>query len=443
MKPIKLVVIGGGSSYTPELAEGIIKRYAFLPVNELVLVDIEQGREKVEIIYHLIKRMFDKAGVDIKLSYTLDRQSALAGADFVLTQFRVGGLNARSRDEMIPLKYNIIGQETTGPGGFAKALRTIPVMLQICRDIEKLCPDAWLINFTNPSGIVTEAVKTHSKVKCIGLCNVPMNMEKSIADGLGVDASRVFCRFTGLNHLSFIQNVYLDGSDITEDVLKSQNTAGEIVKNIPSLKLSDNFLTSLGLIPSPYLKYFYFEKLMLCEELKSVENGSGTRADEVMRVEKELFELYKDPNLSEKPEQLSLRGGALYSDAAMSLVDSIYNNRSRVHVVNTQNMSSIPGLPDDCVIETNCIINSSGAHPLSCGPLPLNIRGLVEHVKAYEELTIKAAVQHDKAAALMALVNNPLVHDVSSAEPLLDDIIRENYEYLYYFNGTEGASRCI
>ena len=214
MKTIKIVVIGGGSSYTPELADGIIKSRNTFPVGELVLVDVESGRKKVEIVCSLIQRMFKKENLNIEVSYTLDREKALEGADFVVSQFRVGGLEARSRDEKIPLKYGIIGQETTGPGGFAKALRTIPVILDLCRSMEKICPEAWLINFTNPSGIVTQAVHKYTKVSCIGLCNVPINMEKEICSALGADKSRVHCSFAGLNHLSFIGKLYVDGKDL-------------------------------------------------------------------------------------------------------------------------------------------------------------------------------------------------------------------------------------
>jgi 6-phospho-beta-glucosidase len=433
MKDIKLVVIGGGSSYTPELAEGIIKRYECLPVKELVLADVKMGEEKVTVIRELLKRMFERAGLKVNVTSTLDRESALPGSDFVVTQFRVGGLKARAKDESIPLRYGVIGQETTGPGGFAKALRTIPVILDICRDIERLCPDAWLINFTNPSGIVTEAVHKYSKVKCVGLCNVPINMERAVIKSLHADPSRVYCSFMGLNHLSYIKNVYLDGMDITPNMLDSPAVKDEIVKNIQGAEWAGDFLTSLGLVPSPYLKYFYFGKQMLEEEQENVKKGLGTRADEVMRVEEELFQLYRDPNLKEKPEQLSKRGGALYSEAAVSLIDSIFNNRSKIHVVNTKNNGAIADLPEGSVIETNCVINSSGAHPISCGHLSAAVRGLVQQVKAYEELTIEAAVKGDRKTALMALINNPLVPDAGTAQVLLDEILNAHREYLSNF----------
>jgi 6-phospho-beta-glucosidase len=254
MGGIKLVVIGGGSSYTPELADGLINRRDSFPVKELVLVDIESGRKKAETICALIGRMFGKAGLQTGISCSFDRKEALRGADFVVSQLRVGGLAARSKDERVPLKYGAIGQETTGPGGFAKALRTIPVMLDICRDMEEACPEAWLINFTNPSGMITEAVHKHSKVNCIGLCNIPINMERAVCGFLGADRSRVNCSFAGLNHLSFIGRLRLDGRDVLKDLSGTSAAAGVPVKNIPGIDLPAGFAAILGVIPSPYLK---------------------------------------------------------------------------------------------------------------------------------------------------------------------------------------------
>jgi 6-phospho-beta-glucosidase len=258
-------------------------------------------------------------------------------------------------------------------------------------------------------------------------------MENAVMKEAGVDAKRLHCRFVGLNHLSFITHVYLDGKDIIDNILESPKVAGEIVKNIPNIHWASEFIKSLGVIPSPYLNYFYFEKQMIEEEKESVKKGIGTRAEEVMKIEAELFELYKKEELNEKPEQLSKRGGALYSEAAVSLMDSIWNNKSDIHVVNTTNRGSIIDLPEKAVIETNCIINSEGAHPLVNGNLPLNVRGLVQQVKAYEELTVEAAVSGDKGKALIALVSNPLVHDIETAQMLLEDILNAHKEYLSYF----------
>jgi Alpha-galactosidases/6-phospho-beta-glucosidases, family 4 of glycosyl hydrolases len=430
MDRLKIVVIGGGSSYTPELAEGFIKNRDTLPVGELVLVDVENGRKKVEVICALVQRMFKKENIDIAVSCTLDRKKALEGADFIISQFRVGGIEARSRDEKIPLKYGIIGQETTGPGGFTKALRTIPVVLDICRDIENICPDAWLINFTNPSGIITEAVHKNSKVKCMGLCNVPINMIREVSNAIGINKSKIHCCFAGLNHLSFIGKLYINGRDVLKDSNTVQLIKDSVVKNIPNVQMPSELLTSLGFIPSSYLKYYYLERQMFEDESKHFKETGKTRADEVAEVEKKLFDKYMDANLCEKPAELAERGGSLYSEAAVSLIDSIWNDRGDIHVVNALNNGCVPELPFNVIIETNCIIRREGAVPLSYGLLPKSIKGLVQHAKAYEELTIEAAVERSRVKAYRALINNPLVHDANDAKLLLDDLLECNSEYI-------------
>jgi len=433
MDGLKFVIIGGGSSYTPELIEGLIDRYSVLKASEVVLVDIEEGKEKLHIIKELSERMVKRSGVNIKITATMNRREALAGAAFVITQLRVGGLDARSSDEKIPLKYHTVGQETTGPGGFAKALRTVPVILAIAREMENVCPDAWLINFTNPSGIVTEAVNTYSSIRCIGLCNVPINMERHLAELLNTPVEKVYCEFVGLNHLSWIKMVYVDGIDITEELFKQPIFQESILKNIPSVKGSRELINVLKLIPSPYLDYYYFEKAMVEEELESMSKGKGTRADKVKEVEKELFKIYANPELNEKPAQLSERGGSLYSEAALSLIDSLYNNRSHVHVVNIVNRGAISDLSEESVIETNCIVNRSGAHPIASGRLPEAVRSLVISVKEYEKFTVKAAVNGDREAAFKALLNHPLVHGADVAQALLEEILEANKKYLPNF----------
>ena len=429
-KGLKIATIGGGSSYTPELVEGFIKRYNELPVKDLYLVDIEEGKEKLEIVGNLAKRMVEKAGVDINIHLTLDRREAIKDADFVTTQFRVGFLDARIRDEKIPLKYDVIGQETTGPGGFAKAQRTIPVILDICKDIEELSPDAWLINFTNPSGIITETVLKHTNVKAIGLCNVPIGMVYGVAEMLDVDVERVSIDFAGLNHLVWGTHIYLDGEDITERLIDSFAGGKSMsMKNVPDLPWEPEFIKSLGMYPCPYHRYYYLTDKMLEEEKKEAATV-GTRGEQVKKLEKELFELYKDPILNVKPPQLEKRGGAHYSDAACSLINSIYNNKKDMHVVNVKNNGTIADLPDDVVIETNAIVDRNGAHPINIGHVPTKIRGLMQSVKAYEELTIEAGVRGDYYTALQALTIHPLVPSSTVAKKILDDIIDENKDFL-------------
>lgn len=429
---MKVVVIGGGSSYTPELIEGIILHKETLPVTEVVLIDIEAGLEKVQINTEFAKRMVEKAGLPISVRYTLDRKEGLQDAEFIITQIRVGGLDARSKDERIPLKYGIIGQETTGPGGCFKALRTIPVLLDICKDIEEVCPDAWLINFTNPSGIVTEAVLKHTGVKCIGLCNVPINMRHDAAERLGVEPGELDCRFIGLNHLSVMNHAYYQGTDRLQDALAVDNP-DSVVKNIDKNEEMDLIARDMGCMLSPYMQYFYAEKTMLEKETLEAIGREGTRADQVKAVEKNLFTCYRDPNLKEKPEALAKRGGARYSEAAIHLIDSIYNDRKDVQVVDVRNNGVIPTIPDDVVIETNCTIGKNGAEPLKYADVPKHFLGLVEEVKAYEVLTIEAAVSGDRRKVLLALMNHPLVHEVRDARKMIDEMMEAHKAFLPQF----------
>ena len=429
---MKLVVIGGGSSYTPELIEGVILHKDSIPITEVVLIDVEMGLDKVRINTEFARRMVKKAGLPIQVSYTLDRKEGLKDAAFVITQLRVGGLDARAKDERIPLTYGVIGQETTGPGGCFKAFRTIPVLLDICKDMEQVCPDAWLINFTNPAGIVTEAVLKYTKVKCIGLCNVSINMKHDAAQRLQVDAEELDCRFIGLNHLSVMNHAFYQGADRIEEVLAVSNRES-VVKNIEKNDEMDTFAREMGCMFSPYLQYFYSEKEMLKKETEEAISITGTRADQVKKVEKDLFACYQDENLEEKPEALSKRGGSRYSEAAINLIDSLYNDRQDIQVVDVMNHGTIPQLPDDCVIETNCVIGKDGARPLADVEVPAEILGLIEQVKAYEILAIEAAVTGDRRKALMALMNNPLVHDVKDARGILEDMMKAHAAYLPRF----------
>lgn len=437
MKGLIVTVIGGGSSYTPELIDGFICRAGELPIVEIRLVDIPEGREKLTIVGGLARRMAARAGLDIKITLTTDRREALRGADFVVTQFRVGGLAARVKDERFPLKYNVLGQETTGPGGFAKALRTIPVILAICRDIEELCPDAWLINFTNPAGLITETILRHTDVKCLGLCNVPINMTMTVAKLLEADSKDIFIDFAGLNHLVWGRKVLYKGADVTRQVLrKLQDGAVLTMKNIPDLKWDGDFLQALGMLPCPYHRYYYMTDHIVAEEQAAAAiGGPGTRAEQVQAVENKLFTLYQDEALTEKPRELENRGGAYYSEAAVSLISAIYNNKREVHTVNTANAGAIDWLPDDSVVEINCTIGKDGATPLSVGALPPEMTGLIQAVKAYEMLAIEAGVKGDVTKALLAMVSHPLVPSVSVAKLLLDDLLELNREYLLQFKG--------
>ncbi|MEH7653211.1 6-phospho-beta-glucosidase [Bacillus safensis] len=432
---IKIVTIGGGSSYTPELVEGFIKRYHELPVKELWLVDIEAGQEKLNIVGALAKRMVEKAGLPIEVHLTLDRREALKDADFVTTQFRVGLLEARAKDERIPLKYGVIGQETNGPGGLFKGLRTIPVILDIVKDMEELCPDAWLVNFTNPAGMVTEAVLRYTNLKkVVGLCNVPIGIKMGIAKALEVDVERIEVQFAGLNHMVYGLDVYLDGVSIMDQVLDELGNPNSqwSMKNIEAKNWEPSFVKGLGVIPCPYHRYYYKTKDMLEEEQKAAQE-KGTRAEVVQQVEQELFELYKDPDLSIKPPQLEKRGGAYYSDAACNLISSIYNDKHDIQPVNTVNRGAIASIPAESAVEVNCIITKDGPKPIATGDLPVAVRGLVQQIKSFERVAAEAAVTGDYETALVAMTINPLVPSDDIAKQILDEMLEAHREYLPQF----------
>ncbi|GAA0591911.1 6-phospho-beta-glucosidase LicH [Virgibacillus siamensis] len=432
---LKVVIIGGGSSYTPEIIEGLIKRYETFPVSDVVLVDVDAGKEKLEIIGGLADRMIEKSGKPIRLSWTLDRKKALEGADFVSTQIRVGGLEAREKDERIPLRHGYVGQETNGAGGIFKAFRTIPVLLDIAKDVHDICPHAWIINFTNPAGIITEAVLKHSPhQKVIGVCNIPFNMRHSTAEILHVAPADVKIEFVGMNHFVFGKKVYVKGVDRTREVLHklADEKLDYSPANIVSLGWSKTFIESIGLLPNPYHQYYFQTKKVLEKDVQAFQDN-GTRAEVVQELEKSLFALYSNPDLAEKPKQLEERGGAFYSDVACSLMDSIYNDREDVQTVNTLNHGAIPDLPDDCVIEVNSVITKHGPRPIASGRLPRVICGIVSHMKAFEELVVQAGVTGDYSDAYAAMVMNPLVADEADSKVLLDELLEAHREFLPQF----------
>lgn len=435
-KKLKVTTIGGGSSYTPELIEGFIKRYNEFPITELWLVDVEEGKEKLEIVGNLAKRMVEKANLPIDIYLTLDREKALQDADFVTTQFRVGQLKARGKDEEIPLKYEVIGQETNGPGGLFKALRTIPVVLNICSEMEKLCPDAWLINFTNPAGMVTEAVLRYSNIdKVIGLCNVPISMEMKVAELLEVDHSRVRIDFAGLNHMVYGLDVYIDGESVKNKVIEMMIEDPErssFVKNIKGYSWQPEFLKALNALPCPYHNYYYKTRDILNKDIEDSKT-EGTRAEVVQELEDELFELYKQPNLDTKPEQLEERGGAYYSDAAVRLITSIYNDKRDIQPVNTINRGAIASIPHDSAVEVSCVITKDGPKPIAIGDLPVPVRGLVQQIKSFERTTAEAAVTGDYNTAILALTINPLTPSDITAKQIVDEMLEAHKDQLPNF----------
>ncbi len=418
---VKIAVIGGGSTYTPELIEGFGQRAVRLDLDELVLHDIDEQR--LAVVGGLAERILRKIGFAGRLTLTGDRERAIDGASFVLVQLRVGGLAARLQDEIIPARFGCIGQETTGAGGFAKALRTVPVVLDIAEDTARLGADgAWLLDFTNPAGLVTQALVDHGR-RAIGLCNIPIGFQRAFAKQLGVEPARVELEHVGLNHLSWERAIRVDGEDRLPQLIETfSDQLGEEVG------MPGSVVRLLGAVPSYYLHYFYFTAEALADQAKDT-----PRAEQVMEIEAGLLEMYADPALDVKPKLLEERGGAFYSEAAAMLVESLHTDAGDTQVVNVRNAGAIPNLDADAVVEVPCRISAAGAQPLPQRALPPEMLGLVEQVKAYERLTVAAAVTGHRPTALKALMANPLVATYERAAPLLDSLLDANRAHLPRF----------
>ena len=426
---MKLTVIGGGSTYTPELIDGVITRYARLPITHIHLVDIENS--KLEIIARFAQRMIKAANADITIEYGTDLVAGVRGASFVISQFRVGTQAARHRDEMLGRKYKLVGQETVGVGGFAKALRTIPVALNIARVILEEAPNAILLNFTNPAGLITQAlIQEVPELTTIGLCNVPWNTRIEIAEALGVASTSVNFDYIGLNHLSWIRGVAVDGKDRSAAAIQAfRGLTIEKGKPGDSPAWTQSSIDLLQAIPNYYLSYYYSEKAWI-----DYQSNNPTRASEVMKIEEVLIEKFKDESLVTKPEELMQRGGAYYSDSAAELMADIHNNVGSTHIVNTLNNGAVPGFPDSAVMEIPAIISSKGAASIKTVAMRPDIDSLVRTVKDFELLTINASVDGDEDSALRALIANPIGPDIGDARDLWADLKRENAGMIGAFN---------
>jgi 6-phospho-beta-glucosidase len=404
---VKLAVVGAGSTYTPEL----VSRVSELPVTELALHDID--RDRLQIVGGLARRMLARAGYAGGLTLTGDLDAALDGASFVLVQIRVGGQRARLHDETVPLRCGCIGQETTGAGGFAKAMRTVPVVLELAERVsERAAPDAWIVDFTNPVGIVTRALLDQGH-RAVGLCNVAIGFQRRFAKALGIAPERVLIDQVGLNHLNWIRAVHVDGEDRLDNLLADYGDELAVELELPRRLLDD-----LGAIPSYYLRYFYGHDEVLAEQRDGV-----PRAQTVAEIERELLAMYRNEALDTKPELLEQRGGAFYSDAAMGLVGSLISGDGAVHGVDTRNAGTLPGLQADDVVEIPARVTQTGAQPLPQRPLAPELLGLVQHVAAYERLTVQAATTGDPVLARKALLAHPLVGQTAKVDELLGDLL--------------------
>jgi 6-phospho-beta-glucosidase len=428
---MKISVIGGGSTYTPELVNGFLDRIKSLPLDELWLMDIDAGR--LEIVGGFAQRMVAARGKPFKVVLTTDQRLAVKGAAYVTTQIRVGHMPARVADEYLGRRHGLIGQETTGIGGMAKAMRTIPVLLNLAKDMQELAPGAWLVNFTNPSGLVTEALQRYApQVPSVGVCNAPIGMKMQIVKGLEQSTGKEIplehadLNTLGLNHLSWHRGFSVDGEDVWPQVLTAY--IAELKKEAEP-ESDPGLVETLGMIPNYYLGYYY----QTDHKLEAQQHWPPSRGEEVIEIEKNLLKQYADPALKEPPADLMLRGGAYYSTVATQLLNAHYNDMGETHVVNVRHNGAVPGWPADWVLEMPARVDKQGIHPLPAEPLPPACFGLLASVKAYELLTVEAAVHGDRQAAYQALLAHPLGPKADKIQAVLDDLLETNRPYLPQF----------
>ena len=428
---MKVSVIGGGSSYTPELINGFLARVESLPVSELWLMDI--APQRLEIVGGFAQRMVQARGAPFKVCLTTDQREAVRGASYVITQLRVGGMQARREDEYLGRRHGLIGQETTGVGGMANALRTIPVILKLARDIQELAPGAMLINFANPAGLVTEALNRYApQVYAVGVCNAAITTKMSLLEraekllGRKIEPQQARLKTLGLNHLSWHRGLVVDGEDLWPRLLPAYVA---LLRSEEHPYWDARLIEVLGMIPNYYLQYYYYTHRKLAEQ----EYWPPSRAEAVMSIEASLLKLYAEPERTEAPEELTQRGGAYYSTVATQLINAHYNDLGEEHVVNVRHSGAIAGWPEDWVLELPCRVDRKGVHPLPAEPLPPACFGLLSHVKMYELLTVEAAVHGDRNAAFAALLAHPLGPGADRVQAVLDDMLETNRAYLPQF----------
>ena len=427
---IKIAVIGGGSSYTPELFADLAAESARLNVEEVVLMD--RNAERADFMARVSKKLVKASGQKIKVSGTSQLDEAIGGADFVILQIRVGGLAARVRDEKIPMELGMVGNETTGAGGFACALRTVTATMEIARAIERLSPNAWVLNLSNPAGIVTEALLKNTRLKTIGFCNIPINTTYAFAGVLGESPAKVQLDSFGLNHLSWVRRVLVDGEDRLQPLIAEAHNSTSILyqRGIVDDFMEPEFLRALALIPSWYVRYFYFPEQTLEEDRRE----ATSKGEKDMQAEARLNEIYSTTGYDDEATRiLAGKGGAQYYLPVLQTIHAIVKNTGEVVIADVRNGNTLPDLPPDVCVEVPARIYSDRTEPLPIGAMPLSVRGLVQTVKAYEELTIQAALTGSRTTAIEALMANPLVGSFGKALRFFDQVMGNERSYIPQF----------
>lgn len=423
---LKLVIVGGASSYTPELYKHIIENYHDLKITDIVLIDLSDNSKRLDIIYELGLRMFSKHQLNINLTKTYDQKTGLMDADFVIIQIRVGRMESRYYDETIPAQFKMLGHESIGIGGLFNALRTVPVMYEIIENVKEFAPKAWVINVTNPTGIISEAILRFAEFdRYMGLSSIPNQSTKNIIEALGAKKSEVVSYFAGLSELSFISKIYHKSKDKLPELLASGFCPTKRLMHL-------DYLKQFGLYPHPNLKFYYQQEIALNEFLENQRNEK-VRTNEVIEIDKKLFEIYSNPNTFEVPKLIEQRLGYDYAETAIQIIDSMVNNKKNYHVINTVNRGHIIGIPDETSIEITSRITKKGPMPVHFGELPLQIRGIVQHLKSYEELLCDAIYEKNLKKALLAFQVHPLSKSFKQSKEVFDALYDKHKNYLTYY----------
>lgn len=428
---MKITVVGGGSTYTPELIEGILKIENELQIEEVVLLDIDESREKLDILTDFSKRILESNSSKIKISGTLNSIKAFKNCDFVINQFRAGGLKGRIKDEKIPLKYDLIGQETTGIGGMANGIRALSIIEKYTREIRQYGNNPWIINFSNPSGMLTEYLVNYLKYpKAIGVCNVPIEFIFHLQKIFDCSRDDLFLKYYGLNHLTWIDGIKVNGVERAKELY---NNFRVNMKNIPDLDYGDEFIPEMKTLFNSYLKYFYNSKGML-NSLKGEAKNEGTRGEQIEKIEETLLKKYSEPDRVTPPEELNLRGGFMYSTVAVELIRDIYRGDSKVHIVNSRNNGALKDLPDDYIVEVPVKITSCGPEKIDLGETSLMSRGLIHTIKSYEKLVIEGYIKRDESLIKQAMLLHPLGPDEVDLNRVWEDIKKGNRKFFPVFS---------
>ncbi|WP_162163899.1 6-phospho-beta-glucosidase [Acholeplasma hippikon] len=425
-KKLKISIIGAGSSYTPEFVYNVIKFYKNVPVTELMLIDLENNEKHLKTIYDFSKQMLDKAKLKINLTYSTNRKVALVDSHYVVIQIRVGKMESRLYDETLPAEYGLLGHETFGIGGLFNALRTVPVIFDIIEDVKDVCPQAWVLNVTNPTGIISEAIFRYSEFdRFIGVCSDPVQITNDLAEALGAPKEEIIPYFAGINHLSFVTNLYWNHKDWLPKILKNDEM-------LQKFKYDKTYLKNLETYPHIDFDYYINYDEILADYLNDIKNGK-IRANEVMKVEKTLFDHYSNLANDYDPELMKLRNGKDYSLQCLDIISGIHNNSKEYMVLDTINRGHITDLSEDCAIEITCRITDRGPLPVHIGRLPLQIRGVIQHVKSYEELLVDAIYEKNINKALMAFQNHPHTTSFKQTKKAFDALYEKNKSHLGYY----------